>query len=76
MRVLIKEVEEARGGMISNDYLDPPILSSNTVSSSSQVISEHLVSFKYVIDSVFEANLDDNHTLNTYDPSYACGRNI
>jgi len=48
VRVLIKEVEEARGGMISNDYLDPPILSSNTVSSSSQVISEHLVSFKSI----------------------------
>ena len=57
MRVLVKEVEEARGGVVSTDYLDPPILSSNAVSSSSQVISEHLVSFRYVIVTVFETNL-------------------
>ena len=48
VRVLVKEVEEARGGVVSTDYQVPPMLSSNTVSSSSQVISEHLVSFKYV----------------------------
>eukprot|EP00794_Sanderia_malayensis_P010976 gene10976-12139_t len=48
VRILIKEVEEARGGLVSSQYETPSIVSSDTVSSSSQVISEHLVSFRNI----------------------------
>ncbi|XP_065056789.1 nucleoprotein TPR-like isoform X2 [Rhopilema esculentum] len=50
VRVLLKEVEEARGGVVSTEYKVPELISSDKVSSSSQVISEHLVSFKNIED--------------------------
>ena len=49
MRVLLKEVEEARGGVVSSSERLPELASSTSdlnASSSGQVISEHLVTFK------------------------------
>ncbi len=43
VRVLLKEVQEARGGPLGPDEAD---VSSSDISSSSHVISEHLVTFR------------------------------
>ena len=45
--MLLKECEEARGGVVSSESGLGP-MSSAEVTSSSQVISEHLVTFRYV----------------------------
>lgn len=50
-QVLLKECEEARGGVASTSLLShelPHDISSGDISSSSQVISEHLVDFKSI----------------------------
>ena len=43
--MLLKESEEARGGIVSSDTSEA-LMSSDEVSSSSQVISQHLVTFR------------------------------
>ena len=51
VRVLMKEVEEARGGVVSSSDSLPELLpeeKENKVSSSAQVISDHLVTFKSI----------------------------
>ena len=45
--MLLKECEEARGGVVSSESSMHP-MSSAEVTSSSQVISEHLVTFRSV----------------------------
>lgn len=45
--MLLKECEEARGGVVSSETSMHP-MSSAEVTSSSQVISEHLVTFRLV----------------------------
>ena len=45
VQVLLKECEEARGGVVSSESGLGP-MSSAEVTSSSQVISEHLVTFR------------------------------
>ena len=45
VQVLLKECEEARGGVVSSETSFHP-MSSAEVTSSSQVISEHLVTFR------------------------------
>ena len=50
-QVLLKECEEARGGVASTSLLSHDLshdISSGDISSSSQVISEHLVDFKSI----------------------------
>lgn len=47
VQVLLKECEEARGGVVSSESSMHP-MSSAEVTSSSQVISEHLVTFRSV----------------------------
>ena len=46
LQVLLKECEEARGGVVSTSMSHD--LSSDDISSSSQVISQHLVAFRWV----------------------------
>ena len=46
VQVLLKECEEARGGMVSSSHDQSHDISSHDISSSSQVISAHLVTFK------------------------------
>ena len=53
LQVLLKECEEARGGVASTSMSHD--LSSGDISSSSQVISQHLVDFKN-IDELQEQN--------------------
>jgi nucleoprotein TPR len=50
VKVLLKECEEARGGVVSTSHDWSLAISSDDVSSSSQVISEHLVTFKSIED--------------------------
>lgn len=47
VQVLLKECEEARGGVVSSEERVQP-MSSTEVTSSSQVISKHLVTFRRV----------------------------
>ncbi|XP_074635323.1 nucleoprotein TPR-like isoform X3 [Acropora palmata] len=47
VQVLLKECEEARGGVVSSEERAQP-MSSTEVTSSSQVISEHLVTFRSI----------------------------
>ena len=46
VQVLLKECEEARGGVVSSSRDLSRDVSSHDISSSSQVISTHLVTFK------------------------------
>ena len=46
--MLLKECEEARGGVVSSETVSMHPMSSAEVTSSSQVISEHLVTFRLV----------------------------
>ena len=46
VQVLLKECEEARGGVVSSSHDQSHDISSHDISSSSQVISAHLVTFK------------------------------
>ena len=46
--MLLKECEEARGGVVSSGTVSMHPMSSAEVTSSSQVISEHLVTFRLV----------------------------
>ena len=46
VQVLLKECEEARGGVVSSSHDQSHDISSRDISSSSQVISAHLVTFK------------------------------
>ena len=46
VQMLLKESEEARGGIVSSDTSEA-LMSSDEVSSSSQVISQHLVTFRW-----------------------------
>ena len=46
VQTLLKECEEARGGMVSSSHDQSHDISSHDISSSAQVISEHLVTFK------------------------------
>ena len=46
VQVLLKECEEARGGVVSSSHGQSHDVSSHDISSSSQVISTHLVTFK------------------------------
>ena len=48
VQVLLKECEEARGGVVSSETASMHPMSSAEVTSSSQVISEHLVTFRLV----------------------------
>ena len=48
VQVLLKECEEARGGVVSSETVSLHPMSSAEVTSSSQVISEHLVTFRLV----------------------------
>lgn len=48
VQVLLKECEEARGGVVSSETVSMHPMSSAEVTSSSQVISEHLVTFRLV----------------------------
>lgn len=46
VQILLKECEEARGGVVSSSHDQSHDISSDDISSSSQVISTHLVTFK------------------------------
>lgn len=46
VQMLLKECEEARGGVVSSSHDQSRDISSHDISSSAQVISEHLVTFK------------------------------
>ncbi|XP_020609857.1 nucleoprotein TPR-like isoform X1 [Orbicella faveolata] len=48
VQVLLKECEEARGGVVSSETVSMHPMSSAEVTSSSQVISEHLVTFRNI----------------------------
>ena len=46
VQVLLKECDQARGGVVSSSHDRSHDVSSHDISSSSQVISAHLVTFK------------------------------
>ena len=46
VQILLKECEEARGGVVSSSHDQSHDISSHDISSSSQVISTHLVTFR------------------------------
>ena len=48
VQTLLKECEEARGGVVTSSHDLSRDISSHDISTSSQVISAHLVTFKYV----------------------------
>ena len=48
VQTLLKECEEARGGVVTSSHDQSHDISSHDISTSSQVISAHLVTFKYI----------------------------